>query len=123
MKSMKPLANLLKITAFTSVLALAATVPVQGSARGGAAGLLSKAEAPAVQAGEKTAMNCPDCKTVFVPRKIESRGLGGRMLTGQLEAQVVHLCSGCKTTWSGSGHGRAATMTARHACASCAPAR
>jgi hypothetical protein len=118
MKSLIQPIRPLKIGVAISALALAATVSVHASARGGASGLLQPREMAAVPAIESThAGACADCKEAFVIRR--SGFKGAPMLIGRADLQAVHLCPACKTSWKTSGHGKAAIVTPMHLCPAC----
>jgi hypothetical protein len=69
-------------------------------------------------------MACPKCKDAWVAQlDTNSKGSGARTLMGQTTKLVAqHLCSGCATTITVAGQGKAKHDVAAHKCDSCGSA-
>ena len=60
-------------------------------------------------------MACAKCKDVFSTR-VDPTARGANK---QAEFVATHLCGGCGTDWSVTGHGKAKGAVATHKCTSC----
>src|ERR1051325_8743026 len=110
-KSLVTLAAALAVSAW---LPLSASAGERGSARGGAADLMSR---PSIVAGavKETVMSCPKCKTEYaIKTDVTERG-------AFKPAKPVgkHLCGKCATELKTVGVGKHATDIATHICVAC----
>jgi len=102
------------------LLVPAAIAQEKGSAKGGAAKLLSPVLVyPATPVPAMECIACTDTLVTGVNREV--RGGGARDLIGKNEITVAkHLCASCGVTFETRGHGKAKTDAAVHTCAGCA---
>ena len=109
MKTMNRISVLAAVAALAAFSA-AAFAGDTGSARGGAANLLSpiKTDAPATDA---IAMSCPKCKDTVV--MVDRASPKGRL---EKVALLSHGCPACVTKVAVSGMGRTRTETRTHSC-------
>lgn len=80
--------------------------------------------APTSTATESKSMSCAKCTDRVVEVKDNSpiKGAGARaLLAGGVPTKLVstHECEGCGNKWVLTGHGKAKSMTAVHACTTC----
>jgi len=93
-----------------------------GTAKGGAAGLIQLKPVKTVQdlqgieAGDTVVMSCPKCKESYA--QVVEKSFKGS--TGdQLKTVQIHLCDGCATKIVTKGHGKSAKDMVVHTCKTC----
>lgn len=103
-------------------LVLVTAGPVQGqekgSAKGGSSLLLKPIKATedieALEAGDAVVMSCAKCKTVTVTYVEKIKGQ-----PKEEKAKLEHLCPGCSTKITTTGHGKAKKDEFVHICQKC----
>ena len=84
-------------------------------------GISTKAEADSLKPSDTMAMVCSKCKTVWVTRvKQGAKGAQLLMENGQpTELIGTHMCPGCKSTLTVTGHAKGDIVELKHSCAMC----
>jgi hypothetical protein len=81
----------------------------------------TKQELDALKTGDTVAMVCTKCKTVWLTR-IKQGTKGAQILNekGQpTELIGTHACTGCKDTWTVTGHTKGDITELKHSCGTC----